>query len=541
MRTEPGILLFYPSPLDWSSRAAPPYGLEILAASVKDLGVKVVIHNPFLHRDAYAESQRLIESFDPAMIGLSLRNLDNLAHVCNTESEFHNGIQSHSFLPEVEQAVRIIRQSTTAPIIMGGRGFSIAPVKLLQKLGLRMGVQGPGEITFRRLVQAILQGEDVARFAAREAASLPGIIILENSDVVARTDPAIEIFQRDLPEIERMPEYNPSWTGSAPVRVSEGCTGQCTFCVEARRNSGVTWRPPEQVVAEMAGLDPGDTGAVWLTCGEFNLPDERYAIDLCHQISAAGLSEWVLCSYFSPHPFSPTLYYALREAGFADHSICFNIVHPSDRILERNHIGFRRRDIDALLDTLVQVGASVFNVGLVLGLPGETEETLAEAVEWVHEVDALVGESFHCSYNCGARVYPGTGLERIARNGEQNGVLYGADDPDYLMPVVYSTPWSPLHIEEFFRSACADCRGTVANYSGGNRVFYECPETAISWQRAHVRRCTSDLAGAVAEFRRALSLAKNPPAQEEIADDLSSCLIKLGRFKEARELGKFFS
>jgi len=131
-------------------------------------------------------------------------------------------------------------------------------------------------------------------------------------------------------------------------------------------------------------------------------------------------------------------------------------------------------------------------------------------------------------------------LERIARTGEQDDVLYGADDPDYLMPVVYSTPWSPLRLEEFFRSACADCRGTIANYAEGSRMFDECPEAAILWQCAHVRRCTSDLEGAAAKFRRALSLVKNSTAQEEIADDLSSCLIKLGRLKEARELGKFF-
>ena len=247
-----------------------------------------------------------------------------------------------------------------------------------------------------------------------------------------------------------------------------------------------------------------------------------------------------LYSYFLPHPFSRDLYQALRGAGFTAHSICFDIVHPSDRVLERNHAGFRRRDIDNLLDNLIRVGAGGFNVGFMLGLPGEMEETLVEAAEWVREVDTLFGEAFHCSYNCGARVYPGTGLERIARAGEQDGVLYGASDPDYLMPVVYSTPWPPRRLEEFFHSACAGCRGTVANYTEGSQMFRERPEVVISWQYAHVRRCVSDLEGAVAEFRRALSLAESPTIQERVADELASCLIQLGRLKEARELGRFF-
>lgn len=538
--TEPTILLLYLNPLDWSSIVAPPYGLEIFAASVKDLRVKVVIHNPFLYRDSDFESRRLIRSLDPVMIGLSLRNLDNLAHVWNTKSEFYNGIQSHSFLPEIEQTISIIRQNTTAPIVIGGSGFSIAPVGLLRKFGLRIGVTGPGETTFRQLVQAVLRGEDIEKFAVREAEKLPGIVVLKNSCVVVNNDPATALFQKELPLIERMPEYSPSWTGFVPVRVSEGCSGRCTFCVEAKPRFGVVWRPPEQIIAEMSRLDFDDARAVWFTCSEFNLPAEKYAINLCHQIAAARLPELVLYSYFLPRPFSRDLYYALREAGFTDHSICFDIVHPSDRVLERNHIGFRRRDIDNLLNNLIRVGASGFSVGLMLGLPGETEETLVEAAEWVREADTLFGKTFHCSYNCGARVYPGTGLERIARAGEQDGVLYGANDPDYLMPVVYSTPWPPRRIEEFFHSACAGCQGIVTNYTKGSPMFHERPEVVISWQHAHVCCCVFDLEGAAAEFRRALSLAESPTVQEQIAEELASCLIQLGRLKEARELGRFF-
>jgi len=538
MTTEPTILLLYLNPLDWSYISAPPYGLEILSASVNDLGVRIVIHNPFLRRGPDSEGRRLIESLNPAMIGLSLKSLDNLAHVWDAQGEFYNGIQSYSFLPEVEQAISVIRQNTTVPIVIGGSGFSIAPIKLLQKFGLRMGVVGPGEMTFRQLVQAALRGKDIEEFAVREAARLPGMVVLKNSDVVVNNAPAKEPFQKELPSLERMPEYN-SWTQYVPVRVNEGCSGHCTFCVEAERYAGVTWRPPEQVVAEMTSLDIDDSSAVWFACSEFNLPDEKHAINLCRQITSAQLPEMALYAFFLPHPFSQDLYYALREAGFADYGICFDILHPSDHVLERNNIGFRRRDIDNLVDNLIKAGASGFSVGFMLGLPGETEETLAEAAEWVREVDALFGESFYCTYNCGARVYPGTGLERIAKAKEQDGVLYGTDDPDYLMPVVYSTPWSPQRIDEFFRAACADCQGTITNYHKGDPMFDELPEVVISWQYAHARRCTSDLEGAVVEFRQALSLAKSPVVQDMIADALASCLIRLGWLKEARDLSKF--
>ncbi len=538
MTTEPTILLFYLNPLEWSYISAPPYGLEVLSASVENLGANIVIHSPFLHREPDAESQRLIESLDPALIGLSLKCLDNLVHVWDTQGEFNNGIQSYSFLPEVEQAISVIRQNTSVPIVIGGSGFSIAPVKLLQKFGLQMGVVGSGETTFRQLVQAVLRGQDIEEFVMREAASLPGMVVLKDSEVVVNNDPVTAPFESELPSLKRVPEYD-SWTQYVPVRVNEGCPGHCAFCVEADRYAGVTWRPPEQIVAEMAELNIDKSSAVWFACSEFNLPDEKHAIDLCRQITSAQLPEMSLYAFFLPRPFSPDLYYALREAGFADYGICFDILHPSDRVLERNNIGFRRRDIDKLVDNLLKVGVSGFSVGFMLGMPGETEETLNETAEWVHEMDTLFGETFYCTYNCGARVYPGTELERIAKAEAQNGVLYGADDPDCLMPVVYSAPWSPRRIDEFFRAACADCQGVITNYHKGDPMFEEVPEVVIAWQYALARRSTSDLEGAVQEFRQALSLAKNPVVQDMIADAMASCLIGLGRFKEARGLSQY--
>ncbi len=541
MTSQPTILLFYLNPLDWASIAAPPYGLEILAASVQDLAVKVAIHNPFLYQAPGLESRQLIASLAPLMIGLSLRNLDNLAHVWDTEGEFYNGIQSHSFLPEVAQTIDAIRGSTTAPIVIGGRSFSIAPVKLLRQFGLDVGVVGPGEVAFRQLVQAALSGQNIREFALRQAAGLPGIVVLGDSGVVVETDnaPAKTVWP-DLPlPIERMAAYNPSWTGFVPVRASEGCLGRCTFCVEARPQQGMACRPPEQVVAEMAGLDTSQTSAVWLTCGEFNLPDEKHTINLCRHISAVRRPELILYSYFQPHPFSPDLYHALREAGFTERSMWFDIVHPCDRILERNRVGFRRRDLDNFVNDLLRVGATGLGIGLMLGLPGETEETLHEAVEWLRQVDALFGAGLHCSYNCGARVYPGTGLEQIARAETNQSLLYGADDPDYLQPVVYSAPWSPQRLEATFRAACAGLQATVTNYTKGNPMFHEQPEVIISWQRAHAHRCMSHFDEAVTHFRQALSLAERPVVQAWIAEALAPCLVQLGRLKEARKLQKF--
>jgi radical SAM superfamily enzyme YgiQ (UPF0313 family) len=76
-------------------------------------------------------------AFQPHMVALSLRNLDNVS--------YPNYV---SYLPFYRQVVQTIRKQSKTPIVVGGSGFSLVPGPLLEFLGADVGIVGEGESSF---------------------------------------------------------------------------------------------------------------------------------------------------------------------------------------------------------------------------------------------------------------------------------------------------------------------------------------------------------------------------------------------------------
>ena len=119
--------------------------------------------------------------------------------------------------------------------------------------------------------------------------------------------------------------------------------------------------------------------------------------------------------------------------------VSITVDSAADPLLETAQKPFRRRHLDALVALLCEHGVSA-DLGLIFGLPGETEETIAETIAFVRALP----RSIEVFYSAGARVYPHTPLARIAR--QEPEWLVGADDPSFLTPVVYSRPVPPREL-----------------------------------------------------------------------------------------------
>ena len=91
----------------------------------------------------------------------------------------------------------------------------------------------------------------------------------------------------------------------------------------------------------------------------------------------------------------------------------------ADAVLERAGKPFRRRHLDALLQRVQERGVRT-ELGLIFGLPGESEETVAETIAFVRGLP----DDLEVAYAVGARAYPGTPLGQIAEQEPEH--LYGA-------------------------------------------------------------------------------------------------------------------
>ena len=77
---------------------------------------------------------RMIDSFRPDIMGMSLRNIDNTDQT-----------EQRSFVAEYRSVANTIRTHTQAPLVLGGSGFTLFPEEMMAALGAEYGIVGEGE------------------------------------------------------------------------------------------------------------------------------------------------------------------------------------------------------------------------------------------------------------------------------------------------------------------------------------------------------------------------------------------------------------
>jgi len=95
------------------------------------------------------EIAKEISSFNPGIIGVSLRNADNV-----------DSTGSKSFISGYKEIVDLIRESCNATLVIGGAAFSVFPEKIFQELKPDFGIIGEGEKSLVELIQLLDKNED---------------------------------------------------------------------------------------------------------------------------------------------------------------------------------------------------------------------------------------------------------------------------------------------------------------------------------------------------------------------------------------------
>jgi radical SAM superfamily enzyme YgiQ (UPF0313 family) len=310
-----------------------------------------------------------------------------------------------------------------AMFLAGGAGFSACPQECLEYLDVDYGVVGAGEEAMAMLCSDMSWGQS------------PGL--------VRKGQPqGIGAYHLGFagPTL-REPLYAPA--NSFPVRTRIGCAMQCVYCTAAnlgrRHSNNELDAVLDEIERTVAGARERGVGrvSIFFADDEFNLPDERHPIAVLEGIHDRGLAKHMTWrAYFNPTPFSPEFAELVRKTGG---HVSITVDSAADSLLATAQKPFRRRHLDDLIALLTEHGVSA-DLGLIFGLPGETEETIAETIEFVRSLP----ESIEVVYSAGARVYPHTPLARIAE--QEPEWLVSHDDPSFLTPTVYSRPWPPREL-----------------------------------------------------------------------------------------------
>ncbi len=395
-----------------------PLGLEYIAASLRRHGYEPRLSDLAFAEDWQTTLTKDVANADPVAVAVSIRNIDDAYFA------------SQDFVLEpIARVIRQLLETAHVPVILGGVGFSSAPREILQYTGAPYGIVGDGEDALPELLNCLVSGGDVAKVSGA---------VYQAPDGIIRAVPPARYNLESMPTPSRRFVDNVRYFlegGQAGLETKRGCGMPCVYCIEpVAKGRQTRLRLPQSVVEECADLLEQGVNVVHLCDSEFNLPCE-HAHAICEALCQSGLAsklQWYTYAY--PQPFDADLARAMASAGCL--GIDFGIDHCDRGMLRRLGRSYSPEDIRRVAQVCRDAGITVM-FDMLLGGPGETCQTLGNAIQFLREVGPdCVGLS------CGVRVYPNTPLAGYVRrqgpiqcNPNLRGIL--DDNEDFLRPVFY--------------------------------------------------------------------------------------------------------
>ena len=390
-----------------------PLGLCLVAASLEPEFEVVVLDGTFTGAAGLAAR---IGEVNPDYIGIGIRNIDDVV------------LGSERYYPEAikRDFIASIRAITTAPIILGGPGFSLFPHALLTELGADFGVVGEGERRFKALLRAIENGADptdIDGVIVRDAPVSDGVVRLSSDAAGSLTLP--------FSSVDRYVDFAPYRVrGSYPIQTKRGCALNCVYCayplIEGRT---YRLRSPADIVDEIASVSER-LGAVTFEFVDstFNVP-LPHAVAICREIVERGLRVRLRSMGVNPRYITDELLEWMRRAGFAQ--IVASADTAAEETLARYGKGFSISQLRTAAALISKHGMPTM-WSFIFGGPGETEATIEETFDFI---DRYVNPDDMVHMTEGIRVYPGTPIFDIAlREG-----LIRTTTP-LLRPLFYVSP-----------------------------------------------------------------------------------------------------
>ena len=124
-----------------------PLGMSMVAEAVRGYGHEVLEWDLYSSEDGFSAMQTFVQKECPAIIGLSMRNVDTV-----------NYNKPTSYIPAYKEIVSQLRTVTDATIVLGGSAFTIFPEKIMEITGADYGIAGEGEQAFVDLIDQFESG-----------------------------------------------------------------------------------------------------------------------------------------------------------------------------------------------------------------------------------------------------------------------------------------------------------------------------------------------------------------------------------------------
>ena len=406
-----------------------PIGLAYVAAYIDPDRHSLRVIDLMFSDDYLGEVERVVQEFQPELVGISIRNLDNGSFV-----------NPQSALPVTNEVIRHIRDCSQAVIACGGPAFSTLPEDCFRYLEPDVGLAGDAAETFAEL--ADLLGE------SREFGHLSGVIFRRDGEIVISPHRAASGLARPprLDDLD-LDQYRKAGFGVGVITK----LGWYSSTVPSP-NPEDEWRivrPVLEVLEEIKRLQSShNLNEFFFIDQQFNRPMD-YAKDLCRAIIDEGLSiRWN--TNIRPEGIDRELLSLMVASGCqmvllggASLSYYSNLDEGDE---ERVQLATELSELQKLCD-LCHAEGLTYAITQGFGEPGETSDTMRAKLAFLSTA-ARSERHAMATLRIGNRLLPGTNLTRLA---VEEGLIEDADD--LLMPVFYVAPRVRDEIQETLETA----------------------------------------------------------------------------------------
>ncbi|CAA7621733.1 B12-binding domain-containing radical SAM protein [Magnetospirillum sp. UT-4] len=449
-------------------------------------------------RPSREEAIRRIVDFRPDVLGISA--------VVST---------AYKFVKELTADVRAALPDTL--IVVGGNLASAAEL-LLKRTATDICVPGEGEKVFTNILLRLRSTRDLSQFH-----DIPGMVLLDSQRRLVNTGdeeqlPPEEAWNYDWADIERAGlidhyihpvfnekgeacwpylrdprTYQPHRAGKrlAVLNCVKGCVARCTFC--HRNQKGIRHLPVATVMERLDHImERYNVGFLYMGAETFGA-DKRWLGEFLDEIAKRDVI-WG-AGGVRANTLTPDWIRRMKEAG------CVNLSYGNETGSERM-LAIMEKKVSAeqnyqAMRNAIEAG---FPTGMqfVLGMPGETEETVRETIDYIKFGTTLSPELNPDMFAVGyAQALPGTPLYEYARHhgyikpgldGEEQYLLSmsnrDACDPEvainftdtprlrwlawrqFISIEVYFNYYNKYGAEHYFRTIARDIRYIGGYHSG---------------------------------------------------------------------------
>lgn len=247
----------------------------------------------------------------------------------------------------------------------------------------------------------IVTGCLAQRFGDELAKEIPEVDIIVGTSGFEKIDEYIEKYEaskslvvdtsmQSLDE-ENLPRNTLTESWYAYLKVAEGCSNNCTYCVIPRLRGPYKSRKIEKIVEDAKDLARQGAKEIIIIAQDtskygIDLYGERKLHEVIQKVSEIEGVEWIRIHYLYPEDIYDELINEFKQNDKLLKYFDIPLQHVNDRILKRMHRNTNKKQIVDLINKIrSEVQGSVIRTSLITGFPGETQDEHEELMKFLQE------------------------------------------------------------------------------------------------------------------------------------------------------------